>query len=293
MGPVIHAAVPRHVSTLQQSDEPSVLQSLSDKELLELQGRLWASCFSDANICVYTCVKSKNSKKQLLRMDVRCEKLGSSTISNVTLKLPNSDGLSNVVLVQGDLQEHSAKVKINLDLASFKSPLTGPFVCEIRYDKEGNSVAGTAEVGLPITAFFTPALMSSDEISIFVSENHALVSQQFGQEVEFESVGTTEDALTQSLPAMMGRCAALCHFHGLMQAPGPNGYKFLLIGRPPRVWLLQEGAVFVCFCKAQVKATKLKFRITVKSCLQDVSAAIVSNLVDILRELAEGRLRII
>merc|ERR1712232_942612 len=63
----------------------------TEKELTDLQSRLWAPCYRDNNIAVYACVRSKNVKKQQLRIDLRCERVAQDaavSISDVALALP-------------------------------------------------------------------------------------------------------------------------------------------------------------------------------------------------------------
>jgi len=279
---------------------PLILQTPSDKELLDLQGRLWAMCYRDDNIGMYVCIKSKNPKKQLLRLDIRCEKIGEVNVSQVDLKLPadiraqEADSTGTLVIVPGELQERSPKVKMNLDLTCFVSPMLCSFTCEIQYhtSESESSIVGAVQLSLPLTTLLAPSPMSSDEVSSATSQNAEFFSQKADQDLKLEVPGRNVEEMCRDMPVLLGRCAALCNFYGLLQTPSPQVWKLLLVACPPKCWGLPDAAFFVCLCSAKVSGEILNLRIAGKSCRQEISEAIVSRVGSVLRELVEGRLRV-
>lgn len=288
----------------------SMLPALPEKELTELQGRLWFMCHKDDHIGVYACVKSKNVRKQLLRIELRCERVSGATISDVKLRLPaavaaqEADPEGNVSLVAGELQERSTKVKVNVALTAFLTPVTCPLACEIQYTltSEGAASPGTGrfDLQLPSTTFLLPASMSEDDIGEYLQTHRAVMAEQ---SASLSAPGRPAGSLFAELPAVVGKCAGLCHFHCIQQEEGVSQgsrQKFLLTAQPPSGGghsalpgqeALPEGARVICMCSGQAGEGVLDLSVKVKASRKDMCEDIASHLVEVFRELVEGRLR--
>eukprot|EP00927_Polykrikos_kofoidii_P073534 TRINITY_DN6956_c0_g1_i1.p1 TRINITY_DN6956_c0_g1~~TRINITY_DN6956_c0_g1_i1.p1 ORF type:complete len:1101 (+),score=233.56 TRINITY_DN6956_c0_g1_i1:113-3304(+) len=297
-----------------------------EKELTELQGRLWTMCFKDDNVGVYACVRSKNLRKQMLRIDLRCERVvdgtdsPSKSISAVVLKLPDGstaqevDASGVVPLVPGELQERSAKVKMNVGLAPFAVPVACPLNCELRYtsrsgtegEAKTDSIATKFELLFPGTTFLSPMHTTEEEIGEFIAMSQpTLLNQQTAQAISLNFPGMQPEGSEDEITRLVGRCAGLCNFHGIQQrsVASGKGLKFLLVAQPPAETLrsstilpgqeeyLPLGARIVCLCAGLPKDGSLDIRLTVKSMRKDVCDSICGQLAHIFRESVEGRLR--
>jgi len=305
------------------------LQPPPEKELTELQGRLWSMCYRDDYVNMYMCVRSKNVRKQLLRIDLRCERVACDPaylsapppgVSGVALKLPagvaaqEADPLGLVSIAAGVLPERSARVKMNIGLAPLVSPTWCSLRCEVQYSLghtsgEGGGAAqlvvGQTELQIPPTAVLTPAVMTEDDIAAYMTQHSAeLLNQQTVQALSFATPGRTAEELQCALPALVGRCAGLCHFHGMQQCTPPSqqgkGQKFLLVASPPSGGVpssleaqeaLPEGARIVCLCAGMLRDGQLSLRLTVKAYRKAACDDVAAQLADVFRELLEGRLR--
>ena len=272
-----------------------------EKELTELQGRLWTVCHRGPHLAVYLCVRSPNARKRQLRLDLRCERLESTgEISDVALCFSGvqlqEDASGRIFLANGVLPQRSAKVKAILDTNPFVSPGAFDLHCELEYmvkkteGEEAEQQRLPVELRLPATTFLVPQAMSEDAIADYVSSNTELLSHQSAQAVSFEKS-------ISDLPTLVGRCAGLCHFHGIQQASGED-MKFLLVGAalPPRTTALEgqeaapPNALVICRVAALTRGSGCEMRITVKAYHKDVTDQICSQLVTTFRELMEGRL---
>lgn len=278
----------------------------AEKEITELQGRLWTMCYRDENLALYACIRAKNMRKQLLRVDLRCERIAKDAelITGVSLKLPagitaaEADAAGVLSLVPGELQERSAKVKMNLGLALLVSPLSFNLQCEVHYSR-GSSMSGKVELHLPATATYVPSPMSADDIAEYMSQRSAeLIGAP--QVVSLPLPGKSAQEVAKALPVFMGQCAGLCHFHGIQHTASEKGHKFLLVAQPPLGnatasaagrEALPEGSRVICLCAGLPREGSLDMRITVKSGRKDVSEEVGAELVAVFRELVEGRLR--
>jgi len=316
-------------TTPQASSGPQSLQPMPEKELTELQGRLWSMCYRDDYLNMYMCVRSKNVRKQLLRIDLRCERVTCDTadmsappptVSGVALKLPTglaaqeADHSGLVSVAAGALPERSARVKINIGLAPLVSPTRCSLRCEVRYrlgDTSGEVggaaqlVVGQTELQIPPTAVLTPAVMNEDDVATYMARHSTeLLNQQTVQALNFSTPGRTAEDLQCALPAIVGRCAGLCHFYGIQQCTQPSqqgkGQKFLLIASPPSGGepsglegqeVMPEGAKIVCLCAGLPRDGQLSLRLTVKAYRKAASDDVAAQLADVFRELLEGRLR--
>jgi len=300
------------------SSTASSLPVPSEKELAELGGRLWSMCYKDEHIALYFCTKSKNTKKQSLLINLRCEKVlqgVTSTLADITIKLPagqsalEADASGVLTIHAGELADRSAKVKLNLGMAPFTNPLSGVLACQLQYSlstpgggADAQKIVNNIDLGLPPTSFLVPAPMSEDELATYIADNGAVcLNQQTAQALSFSAPGVSVEALAESIPGLMGRCAGLCHFHGIQQSslgsvPSVAGtpQKYLLVARPPSQGesCMPEGSRVVCLCAALPKADGcLDVRVTVKSCRKEVCDDICAHLGTIFRELVEGRLK--
>eukprot|EP00931_Biecheleriopsis_adriatica_P101381 TRINITY_DN76532_c0_g1_i1.p1 TRINITY_DN76532_c0_g1~~TRINITY_DN76532_c0_g1_i1.p1 ORF type:complete len:1040 (-),score=270.14 TRINITY_DN76532_c0_g1_i1:195-3314(-) len=282
-----------------------------EKELTDLQGRLWSVCHRGEHLALYACVRSPNFRKQLLRIDLRCERViaeSSTLVSDVALRFPGgvssqeADASGMVSLAQGELQQRSAKVKANISTAPFVSPGAFDLKCELHYTL--TSAEGAApkkenvafQLRLPATTFLVPRKMSEDELGEYVASAGDLLGHQTSQALSLTSSSGAVD-----LPSLVGRCAGLCRFHGLQQAASEQakGQKFLLIAGPsPAEAAPLEGqqplpanAIVMCMCAGIVRGSTVELKVNVKTCRKDVSDDICSQLANTLRELVEGRLR--
>lgn len=293
-----------------------------DKELLELQGRLWSLCFKDDHVGIYMCVRSKNMKKKQLRIDLRCEKVSDAAealVSAVRLRLPaavaaqEADAEGAVPLVPGELQDRSGKTKANFSLAPFVSPTTARMPCQVLYKlsaggADATDAAKDVEVELPCTTFLSPAVMSEDDIAAYIADNgERLLSAK--QALSCSQTGRSADELVLALPHIVGRCAGLCNFHGFQQqvpagagAGGkPQGRKFILVAQPCGPGDAQASAFgqeampasarVICLCSFLPKEEVLDVKLTVKSQCKEASEDIGAQLAAVLNELLEGRLR--
>lgn len=279
---------------------PSVQPLLvpAEKELTDLQGRLWSMCFKDDNLAVYVCVQRKNLKKQSMRIDLRCERIAQDgePITGVSLKLPagisaqEADTSGLVCLVPSELQERSSKVKVNLSLANLVSPTSTVLNCEVHYSR-GGAISGSSELQLPATAVLVPCMMGEDDVAEYMSQRSGdLVGVP--QTVSFPMPDRTAQEVAETMPTLVGRCAGLCNFYGIQHAASEKGQKFLLISQPPVGNLSPEGSRIICLCAGMPKDGTLDLRITVKSNSKEVSEDVGVQLVAVLKEIAEGRLRI-
>lgn len=277
-----------------------------EKELTELQGRLWAMCYKDENLALHACIRSKNMKKQLLRVDLRCERIAKDgdPITSVSLKLPagvsatEADASGVLSLVPGELEERSAKVKMNLGLAFFVSPGNHVLNCEVNYSR-GVAMSGKVDLRLPATSTYVPSIMSADDIAEYMSQRSAeLIGVP--QVLNLQMEGKAVQDISQALPALVGRCAGLCHFFGIQHTASEKGHKFLLVAQPPLEnaaataagrEALPQGSLIICLCAAMPREGQLDLRITVKSARKDVSEDVGAQLITVFRELIEGRLR--
>jgi hypothetical protein len=303
------AAAPDASNATPQASPTPAVQTLPiplEKELTELQGRLWASCYRDDNLAVYACIRAKNMKKQVLRIELRCERVAKDgePISAVSLKLPagvsalEADASGSVSLVPAELQERSPKVKINLGLSFFVLPTSSALDCEIHYAK-GATLSGKMTLALPATCTFAPCPMNADDVAEYMSQKSAdLIGVP--QMVALSLPGKTSEQAAEALPVIMGQCAGLCHFHGIQHTASAKGTKFLLVAQPPLGnaaaaaagrEALPEGSRVISLVAGAPREGGLDLRITVKSERKDVSEDVGVHLVSIFKELTEGRLR--
>lgn len=290
------------------------LPPISEKELTELQGRLWTMTYRDDCVGVYACVRAKNVRKQLLRIDLRCERLSQEpAVTGVFLKLPTgvvaqeADANGFVTLVPGELQERSAKVKVNINLAPFVAPVSYPIACELRYQRSGSAEpsVGSMEVRLPATCVLLPVAVSEDDMAAYMAQHSGSLGPPVGQSLNLTAPGRSVEALAESLPMLMARCASLCHFHGFQnQSSDPSqnkGQKFMLVAQPPPLSgvsplagqeALPAMARVLCMCNGVPRPEALDLTIKVRSCRPDVSEEVCAQLASTFRELHEGRLRV-
>eukprot|EP00441_Pelagodinium_beii_P042722 CAMPEP_0197631922 /NCGR_PEP_ID=MMETSP1338-20131121/8918_1 /TAXON_ID=43686 ORGANISM="Pelagodinium beii, Strain RCC1491" /NCGR_SAMPLE_ID=MMETSP1338 /ASSEMBLY_ACC=CAM_ASM_000754 /LENGTH=1034 /DNA_ID=CAMNT_0043203463 /DNA_START=17 /DNA_END=3121 /DNA_ORIENTATION=- len=288
-----------------------------EKELTELQGRLWSVCYRGEHIAVYACMRSPN-RKQLLRVDLRCERVNPGApvrISDVALRFPDGvsaqevDASGCVSLCPGELQQRSAKVKANLASAPFVSAEAFSLACELRYllaqTGEGEEAqpaspqSAELELRLPATTFLVPRVMTEDSIAEYIAANSAeMLSHQTAQALTLTATTSTAIDLT----ALVGRCAGLCRFHGIQQPASAQtkGQKFILVAGPPASTgaTVLEGqkpmpanANIVCMCAGIVRDTSVELRVTVKACRKEIADDVCSQLANTFRELVEGRLK--
>lgn len=310
-----------HVGVTRTATLATALPIPTEKEVTDLQSRRWSMCFRNQHVAVYACVRGKNLRKQLLRIDVRCEHLrGSSCVRDITLKMPSGvvaqeSGDDGVVrLVQGDLGARSAKAKINLDVTPFIVPRKLSLACKLQYwlseevgdPEKQNAALGSfqaeLELSLPATTFLLPSGSTEDDIAEFIAANSAtLLGENSQQTLGFQLPGKTVDELGGWLPSLVGRGAALCNFHGIQQqaASAPSkGYKFLLVAQPfSRLHselagqeALPEGARVICLCACMARDSALDVRITVKCFRKDVCDDVCAELSSTFQELIDGRL---
>mmetsp|Transcript_12371 Transcript_12371/g.33951 ORF Transcript_12371/g.33951 Transcript_12371/m.33951 type:complete len:1045 (-) Transcript_12371:207-3341(-) len=303
------AGTPGAASANAPSPASNALPALPEKELTELQGRLWFMCYKDEHIGVYACVKSKNVRKQLLRIELRCERISGAVVSHVKLKFPGpvaaqeADAEGNVALVAGELQERSPKVKVNISLAAFLAPVSCPLACDIQYSVasggDASLAAGRLDLQLPATTFLLPAPMTEDEAGEYL-QNHR--PGMVEQAASLGAPGRSAESLFAELPAVVGRCAGLCHFHSIQQeerASQSSGQKFLLTAQPPTGGhstlpgqeALPEGTRIICLCRGAAREGMLDLSVKVKASQKNICEDVASHLVEVFRELVEGRLR--
>lgn len=312
------------LGSIPATESSSVLLTPPEKELSDLQGRLWFSCFQDDYVCVYACVRARNARKQLLRVDFRCERLGDEAaycVSGVAVKLPDgvsaqeADASGVLSIHAGELLGRNAKGKASLGLQAFVAPVPYGLPCVLSYTlaTKGDDAAGAKvcrrdfELPLPATSFLVPATTSEDEIAEFVAEHRELLAEQVVQMLSFELAGRTADQIGLELHGIIGRCAGLCHLYGIQQNTAGQqgkGQKFLLVGQPPSAPFgiandafllghrpLADGSRVMCFCACVPKEESLELRLTVKTSRKDACEGVASHLALTLRELIEGRLR--
>jgi len=300
------------------SSATSTLPTFPEKELTELQGRLWSVCFRGEHVAVYACVRSPNVRKQLLRIDLRCERLGAPespwSVSDVSLRFPDgvtaqeADASSGLLsLAPGELQQRSAKVKATIGTAPFLSPGAFDMQCELQYtlnqtagETPATSSRESTKFGLrmPATTFLVPRVMTEDDIAEYIAQNStALLSHQTAQALSFAVTGNSTDLLS-----VVGRCAGLCHFHGILNASSDQskGQKFLLVAGPASSAStsalegqlpLPANANIVCLCAGLERDSSIELRVTVKVCRKDIADDVCSQIATTFRELVEGRLR--
>ncbi|CAE7746290.1 Ap3d1 [Symbiodinium pilosum] len=287
------------------SSSANALPTPPEKELTELHGRLW-TCHRGRHIAVYACVRSHNLRKQQLRIDLRCERTdvdSSQVVSDVMMSFPSAVTLLEVqapglVLVQGPLQQRSAKVKALVSTTNFRSPGVVALRCEVDYSlasesEEAKQEKEPFELQLPATTFLVPQPLSEDDISEYMSQHAAeLLNHKAVQAVSFASAGQLDVSM------LVGRCAGLCHLAGIRQAvPQSQDLKFILAGTClPSTDVPVEGqpppnAKIICMCVAMVRESNLELKVTVKAYRQEVADEIGLHIANTFRELVEGRLR--
>jgi len=290
----------------------------ADKELSDLQGRLWSVCFSDDFVRVYTCVRSKNQKKQQLRLEFRCERIagedGDAVVADVGLRFPAGvsalevDASGLLPLATGALGERAAKVRATLGLAPFLVPALCTLAAEVQYTlTRGGAperIASPLDLTLPSTTFLTHLPTSEDEIATYMADHAAeLLTEQTAEAVTLQMPGRAAGDVASELPGLVGRCAGLCNLYGIQQqAPAQNkSQKFLMVARPPAASAqpsplagqvaLPEAARVVCLCAGMPRDGSLDIKVTVKACRKDVCDDVSAQLVSVFRDLVEGRLR--
>eukprot|EP00929_Paragymnodinium_shiwhaense_P048254 TRINITY_DN24421_c0_g1_i1.p1 TRINITY_DN24421_c0_g1~~TRINITY_DN24421_c0_g1_i1.p1 ORF type:complete len:1074 (+),score=312.77 TRINITY_DN24421_c0_g1_i1:150-3371(+) len=317
-GPTASAA-----SSAPPATSSASLPTPSEKELTDLEGRLWAVVHRDDFVVVYACVRSPNTRKQLMRLDFRCEKVqgAAGAVSSVSIKMPSGlavqeaspDG--DVLLHEGELVDRSAKVKANLGLSEFLTPRLQNLVCLVKYFVQSPEASGSTlmekELAIPVPAtnMMVAEATNEDDIAEYIATyQQTLLTQQTAQQVAFELAGRTADDLAADIPKIVGRCAGLCHLHGIQQQVADSskkGQKVLLVAKPlsalgaagrasslPGQEPLPENAKIVVLCAGLPKEGGMDFKLTVKAADKSVADDICSHMVAILREIVEGRLRL-
>eukprot|EP00403_Amphidinium_massartii_P006748 CAMPEP_0178383736 /NCGR_PEP_ID=MMETSP0689_2-20121128/7152_1 /TAXON_ID=160604 /ORGANISM="Amphidinium massartii, Strain CS-259" /LENGTH=990 /DNA_ID=CAMNT_0020003959 /DNA_START=114 /DNA_END=3084 /DNA_ORIENTATION=+ len=276
----------------------SALAAISDKELTDLQGRLWGGVPRNEHLCLYACVRNRNAKKQLLRIDLRCERVNASpdaTVSAVSLRFPEGiaaaelDAAREAVLCAGEMIERSDKVKVHIGLAPFALPASFSLACELCYSVSGAEERTTVPVriGLPPSIQLASVAMAEDDVASYMAEFAAsLLGEQSGQVVSLPLPASTVENVSSRLSILVSRCAGLCNFHAIQPLPASvqpgKGQKFLLVARPFAQGLgaaplldgqerMPENALIVCLCAFTSKDSALDIKLTVKSCRKDVS----------------------
>jgi len=140
--------------------------------------------------------------------------------------------------------------------------------------------------------------MTEDDIAEYIAQNStALLSHQTAQALSFAVTGNSTDLLS-----VVGRCAGLCHFHGILNASSDQskGQKFLLVAGPASSAStsalegqlpLPANANIVCLCAGLERDSSIELRVTVKACRKDIADDVCSQIATTFRELVEGRLR--
>lgn len=296
----------------------NALPAIPEKDLTELQGRLWFMCYKDENIGMYACIRSKNARKQLLRIELRCEPIVDSsqaTVANVKVAFPSAvkaaeaDADGRVLLVGGDLKERSAKVKVNFSLGAFLAPVDCLLPTEIHYGLTSASSATTSpcsgnfDLKLPATTFLTPAMLGEDDVGEYIQNNRPLVSEQAERATSLNAAGRSAESIHSDLPQVLARCAGLCNFHCIQQgtATVEQGRKFLLTAQPPQPGqteaalpgqeALPEGSYLICLCRGLAREGFLEVNVKVKGPSRAVCDGVAGQLLELFRELLEGRLR--
>jgi len=298
-------------TTAAASSGISELTRVDEKVLTDLQGRMWAACYRDEHLCVYACVRARNAKKQLLRIELRCERVSQDAgvhLAAVRLQLPEgvtaqeADQAGSLDLHAGDLTERSAKVKVNLSLAPFASPSPCTLTCELKYMISQTPASKPLELMLPATSFLSPAPVTEDAIAEYMA-NNADKLMKSDQVLSLASPYASEQALSTELPSIVSKCVGLCNFFGIQQSGGGagKGHKFLLVAIPPQppaagtavysAEALPAGSLLVCRLVATPSAEKLELKMQVKAVRQDVCDGALSQLCAMFQELLEGRLK--
>lgn len=282
---------------------------MSEKEITDLQGRLYSMGYSDDRVRLYYCIKGKNLKKQTLRIEIRCEKIdGGGAISEVALRFPSgltaqeADGEGWLSISSGQLPDR-AKARATLALAPFLAPVSSALACQLRYTAGGaDAPADQAwELRLPATTFLRPCPKTEDGLQEFMAQYaDTLLNNQTAETLSVQLPGKSTQAISEMLPVIVGRKAGLCGFYGLQQpsAASGKGRKFLLMAEPPASGptslagqeALPAGAIVVCLCSGQAKDGSVDFRVTVKACRKDVCDGVCAELISMLKELLTGRL---
>jgi len=294
------------------ADKPKLLPALPEKEITDLQGRLYAMGYSDDRVRLYYCMKAKNLKKQTLRIEIRCEKIeGDGTISDVAIRFPSgltlqeADGEGWLSISSGQLPDR-AKARATLALAPFLAPVSSALTCQLRYTSSGSdSPANQAwELKLPATTFLRPCFKTEDGLAEFMAQHaDVLLNNQTAETVSIPLPDKSAQTISEMLPVIVGKKASLCGFHGLQQpssASGGKGHKFLLMADPPASGpttlagqeALPAGAIVVVLCSGQAKEGSVDFRVTVKACRKDVCDGVCAELMNMLKELLTGRLAV-
>jgi len=293
----------------------------SEKQLTELQGRLWSQCFRNDHVAIYVCVRSKNTKKNLLRVDLRCERVSCAmensapSIADVVLRLPRevaaqeADAAGDVKLVVGELRERSDKVKVKLSLTCFSAPVTCAVDCEVNYslsemapdDSPKKAVSMAMALQLPATAFLAQLETTDDDVAEYLLQ-HTAELQSSSQTVSLNLPGQDADSVWHNIPHIVGRCAGLCNFFGLQQNQGQGQietHKFILSSQPlvnraasfQEQSALPEGSRIICRCVGKAKNEGLELTVSAKSCSKKVCEDVCTQLASVFSELVEGRLR--
>ncbi|CAJ1376597.1 unnamed protein product [Effrenium voratum] len=289
------------VGQVPSSSSTCALPIPPEKELTELQGRLWTVAHRGQHVAVYVCIRSPNLRKRSMRMELRCERTTDAAVSEVGLRFPpgvvaQEADAGLLRLVQGPLQQRSAKVKASVETTPFTCPGVFGLRCELEYlvseGEQSRKELVPIELQLPATTFLVPEPMSEDQLSDYISEHSAdLLGHQTAQAVSFERA--------VDLPSLVGRCAGLCHFHGIQQQVAETqDVKFLLVaaGLPPAHALEGQreppaNSKVICRCAGLIRGTGMDLRVTVKAYDKEIAEEICSQLVSTFRELMEGRLQ--
>lgn len=297
---------------------PTGMPTPSEKELTDMEGKLWSVVYKDQFITVYACIRSPNTRKQLMRVDLRCEKASDApgsvktvrlSVKDLTVQEAGPDGF--LILHEGELVTHSAKMKANIVLTDFLTPRAQPFSCVLQYgfelpDGSGEQSSGDKpfNISVPATNMLVPEATTEDDIAEYIATNaQTLLTQQTAQQLSFELAGKTADQLSVELPQLVGRLVGMSRFFGIQQqsAAANKGQKFLLVAKPlgapgqtsrlPGQTPLPENAKIVALVAGLPRDGGMDFKLTVKSSGKEVCDGLCEHMVATLKELVEGRLR--
>uniref|UniRef100_A0A0K6SAF5 Clathrin/coatomer adaptor adaptin-like N-terminal domain-containing protein n=1 Tax=Chromera velia CCMP2878 TaxID=1169474 RepID=A0A0K6SAF5_9ALVE len=248
---------------------------LSPKEIFDLKGRLWSVVLSDDNIVVYGCVRARLAPVSFdgspnIRLDLRVEnkRADRKALKDVEMRIEGAGPKGSVlsVPIAPIVESRTGRVQTMMDCSlragngrKWEPAVGVRYVCPksaapssdlLSLGEEGQGTAASGgeeeeeeevrlEGSLAIggTWFLDPVAVSLDGISKFLEANGAPFTQNWQEQVRFDTTKPNE------FPSLLHTAVSICNLHlVLTAAPSdlvlvpPGGanptLKFLLAGAP-------------------------------------------------------------
>eukprot|EP00397_Hematodinium_sp_SG-2012_P008180 GEMP01008235.1.p1 GENE.GEMP01008235.1~~GEMP01008235.1.p1 ORF type:complete len:958 (+),score=224.44 GEMP01008235.1:131-3004(+) len=259
-------AMPSRPAAPAQTAQAEAATEKDDKKVLDLLNRRWHLVLEDPQIRLYGCLKTV--KRDVLRVDLRCEGDGSDVILSV-------ENAPNVVISNGPLGEKPSKTKLQLPVA--QAPARQHNVAlKLSYDHNGEKKDIVGVLALPPTMGVVPLFASEEEIKDILGSGRLVAQASNSKTFPAEVHGKLGDSLRW--------CSALCHFFSTQQGDG-NMIKSIYCAK-----VRSDHTPIIAMIAGTVKDDLLMVKCTVKAAAQEVADPFVEELLTVLEELLVGRL---